>query len=51
MNEMKISYINGEIYGDINGWIYNLPFGKLSHTDGKITMVNGKTHYFYGNFQ
>ena len=25
--------------------------GKRSHNDGKSPFFNGKTHYFYGNFQ
>ena len=28
-----------------------LPSGKRLHNYGKITIFNGKIHYFYGHFQ
>ena len=29
----------------------NYPLVNVYITDGKITILNGKTHYFYGHFQ
>jgi len=31
-------------------WWWNKPSGKRLHNHGKITIFNGKIHYFYGHF-
>ena len=43
---------------DFQGRTVNLPEGNVIYhlvnvyiTDGKITIFNGKIHYFYGHFQ
>jgi hypothetical protein len=45
-------------HGHVNGnLIYmalslgDIPSGKHTKSYGKMTMSNGKTHYFYGHFQ